>query len=62
MYFVPEGQHDSSQARSAWSHEESSPVPAGRLKRTSSDPNFQPQYLAFLKRHGLSFDDKYLWD
>src|SRR5271166_4541872 len=31
MYFVPEGQHDSSQARSAWSHEENSPVPAGRL-------------------------------
>ena len=30
-YFVPEGQHDSSQARSAWSHEENSPVPAGRL-------------------------------
>jgi hypothetical protein len=31
MYFVPEGQHDSSQARSAWSHEENCPVPAGRL-------------------------------
>src|SRR6202030_4561829 len=31
MYFVPEGQHDSSQARSAWRHEENSPVPAGRL-------------------------------
>ena len=31
MYFVPEGQHDSSQARSAWSHEENSPVPVGRL-------------------------------
>ena len=31
MYFVPEGQHDSSQARSAWSHQENSPVPAGRL-------------------------------
>ena len=31
MCFVPEGQHDSSQARSAWSHEEHSPVPAGRL-------------------------------
>ena len=31
MYFVPEGQHDSSQARSAWSHEENSLVPAGRL-------------------------------
>jgi hypothetical protein len=30
--FVPEGQHDSSQARSAWNHEENSPVPAGRLK------------------------------
>ena len=31
MYFVPEGQHDSSQARSAWSHEINGPVPAGRL-------------------------------
>jgi hypothetical protein len=31
MYFVPEGQPDSSQARSAWSHEENSRVPAGRL-------------------------------
>ena len=25
--FVPEGQHDSSQARSAWNHEENGPVP-----------------------------------
>jgi hypothetical protein len=32
MLFVPEGQHDRSQARSAWNHEENSPVPAGRLK------------------------------
>jgi hypothetical protein len=31
MVFVPEGQHDSSQARSAWNHEENSPVPEGRL-------------------------------
>jgi len=31
-YFVPGGQDDSSQARSAWSHLENSPVPAGRLK------------------------------
>ena len=23
---------------------------------------FQQEYLAFLKRHELSFDDKYLWD
>src|ERR1700688_1614510 len=34
MSFVPEGHHDSSQARSAWSHEENSPVPAGRLNRS----------------------------
>jgi hypothetical protein len=27
MAFAPEGQHDSSQVRSAWSHEENSPVP-----------------------------------
>jgi hypothetical protein len=31
--FVPEGQADSSQARSAWNHEENGPVPAGRLNR-----------------------------
>jgi hypothetical protein len=31
MYFVPEGQHDRSQARSAWSHQKNWPVPAGRL-------------------------------
>src|SRR5450432_169556 len=41
MYFVPEGQHDRSQARSAWSHEENSPVPAGRLNgsRLNLDTN-----------------------
>jgi hypothetical protein len=32
MYFVPEGQHDSSQARSAWNDEENSPVPAGTIE------------------------------
>ncbi len=32
--FVPEGQHDSSQARSAWDHEKNSPVPEGRLNRS----------------------------
>ena len=31
---VPEGQHDISQARSAWNHEENSSVPAGRLNRS----------------------------
>ena len=31
VYFVPEGQPDSSQARSAWDYEENSLVPAGRL-------------------------------
>src|ERR1700744_467949 len=30
--FRPEGQHDSSQVRNAWNHEENSPVPAGGLK------------------------------
>ena len=34
MVFVPEGQHDSSQAGSAWNYEENSPVPAGRLNRS----------------------------
>jgi hypothetical protein len=31
MAFVPEGQQDSSQARSAWTHQKNSLVPAGRL-------------------------------
>jgi hypothetical protein len=41
MAFVPEGQHDSSQARSAWNHEENSPRLAGRLNRSRlrSDPS-----------------------
>jgi len=34
VYFVPEGQPDSSQARSAWDYEENSLVPAGRLNRS----------------------------
>src|ERR1700733_6724258 len=64
MVFVPEGQHDSSQARSAWDYEENSPVPAGRLNswlRNLHDiqnqvehhrrRTFPQQYLAFLKRH-----------
>jgi hypothetical protein len=63
MGFVPEGQHDSSQARSAWNHEENNLVPAGRLNRSQlrSDASkklsrrplartFQQEYLAFLKR------------
>jgi hypothetical protein len=34
MVSVPEGQHDSNLARSAWSPQENSPVPAGRLNRS----------------------------
>ena len=34
VVFVPEGQHDRSQARSAWNHDENRPVPAGRLNRS----------------------------
>ena len=30
--------------------------------RTSSDTTFQEEYLAFLKKHGAHFDEKYLWD
>ena len=44
MSFVPEGQHDSSQARSAWSHEENSPVPAGRLNGSSVSPVVSPEW------------------
>jgi hypothetical protein len=29
--------------------------------RTSSDTAFQEEYLAFLKKHGAHFDEKYLW-
>jgi hypothetical protein len=41
MYFVPEGQHDRSQARSAWRHEKNSLVPEGRSNgsRLSLDAN-----------------------
>ena len=35
MAFVPEGQHDSSQARSAWVLMERGPVPEGRSKSLS---------------------------
>ena len=35
MYFVPEGQHDSSQVRSAWVAIEKDPVPEGRSKLLS---------------------------
>jgi hypothetical protein len=55
--FVPEGQHDGSQARSAWSHEENSLVPAGRLNgsRLRLDANipFNRNTWVFLKRHEL---------
>jgi hypothetical protein len=65
VYFVPEGQHDSSQARSAWDYEENSPVPARRLNRSwlrnhhdiqnqvehPRRRTFPQEYQAFLKRH-----------
>src|SRR5271165_2390372 len=35
MYFVPEGQHDSSQVRSAWVAIQRDPVPEGRPKSLS---------------------------
>jgi hypothetical protein len=35
MYFVPEGQHDNSQVRSAWVAIEKDPVPEGRSKSLS---------------------------
>src|ERR1700722_532928 len=56
--FVPKGQHDRSQARSAWNHEENSSVPAGRLNRsgrTSSDPNFSTGVPAISEAPG-AFD------
>ena len=60
MAFVPEGQHDSSQARSAWNHEENIPVPAGRLNQSRlrldpSDKNVgKNMFLAFEMRMLLS--------
>ena len=52
MAFVPEGRHDSSQARSAWNHEENRPVPAGRLNRSqlrsdASEKTYKKHVLAF---------------
>src|SRR4029078_13697070 len=56
MAFVPEGQHDSSKARSAWNHEENISVPAGRLNRSRRRSDAGDK-----SGHELSFDDKYLW-
>jgi hypothetical protein len=39
MVFVPEGQHDSSQARSAWEEMQRGPVPEGRSKAWSVPEN-----------------------
>jgi hypothetical protein len=76
MYFVPEGQHDISQARSAGIHEEIA-RPSGTVERISvligRQHTFQQEYLGFLKRHehstrcrllrsGSGFDDEFLWD
>ena len=46
------GLHDSSQARSAWNHEENSPVPAGRLNRSqlrsdASEKTYKKHVFAF---------------
>ena len=41
VYLVPEGQHDSNQARSAWSHEENIPVPGGTVERISAQISCQ---------------------
>jgi hypothetical protein len=45
MAFVPEGQADSSQARSAWSHEKNIPVPAGRLNGKSQKSTQDPRLM-----------------
>ena len=44
MVFVPEGQHDSSQARSAWNHEENSPRPSETIERLGLGK--MPTYLS----------------
>jgi hypothetical protein len=41
MYFVPEGQHDSSQVRSAWIMIQKDPVPEGRSKSLSLPEIYQ---------------------
>jgi hypothetical protein len=61
MYFVPEGQHDRSQARSAWRYEENSPVPEGRLNGSwpSLDANIPFKRIPSVsKRHELRFDEQ----
>jgi len=64
MYFVPEGQHDRSQARSAWDSahpQKSRPVRYGMIRvRVRTDSKIG--YLACLKKHDVHFDEKYLWD
>jgi hypothetical protein len=44
--FVPEGQDDRSQARSAWDHEKNSLAPAGRFDRFGLDqtPEIKTEY------------------
>jgi hypothetical protein len=49
MVFVPEGQHDSSQARSAWIVMQRGPVPKGRSKSLAV-----PNGAIFLKIRGIS--------
>ncbi len=52
VVFVPEGQHDSSQARSAWNHQENNPVPAGRLNHDDDfDRPSRTGLSALLPRH-----------
>src|SRR5271166_438123 len=50
MYFVPEGQHDSSQVRSAWVAIQKEPVPEGRSKPWSIVP-LGPGYFRHNRRH-----------
>ncbi len=40
MYFVPEGQHDRSQVRSAWVAIQKDPVPEGRSNSLSAPEIF----------------------
>ena len=36
--------------------------PASQTLEDHRTRTFQEEYLAFLKKHGAHFDEKYLWD
>ena len=56
MYFVPEGQHDGSQVRSAWVAIQKDPVPEGRSKSLSVPEIFvvETELMPLMKTLGIA--------